>query len=197
MDNESMKAFKNERDDEADEIQSYHFRSVLQPWVMQKLTLMQQSVLVTATRAPDGLKKLHPVKMLCRWLRRCYMVSAFDKCILNDPYDPRGGSFMGPITPKQATAWNAKTETWGNIDGLEYAANQYIETGDEIPLHFHFHLSQAAEILGYKHPVEKTRNWWLAFYHRLCAFGHLNPETEAQMDRRLADVKEQWEEREA
>jgi len=156
---------------------------LLQEWVM-RLPLMQQTVLLTATRAPDGLEKYHPVKTLCRWLRRCYLISAFDKCVLNDPYDPRGGSFMGPC----------RTSAIGSI---EEAADAYINKGDEIPLHFHFHLAQAAEILGYKHPEDKKRLYWLNFYHRLCAFGHTNPETEEQLDRRLADNEEQWREREA
>lgn len=132
--------------------------SVLQGWVMD-LTLMQQTVLLTATRAPDGLIKHHPVKTLCRWLRRCYLVSAFDKCILHDPDDPRGGSFMGPC----------KSDTVRDID---HAAQLYIDTGDEIPLHFHFHLQQAAEIIGYKHPDRETRAWWNKFYLRMVAFGH-------------------------
>jgi hypothetical protein len=157
--------------------------SVLQDWVME-LSLMQQTVLLTATRAPDGLMKMHPVKTLCRWLRRRYLISAFDKCVLTDPDDPRGGSFMGPC----------KTET---VRDINHAAQLYIDTGDEIPLHFHFHLQQAAEILGFKHPDQNTRNWWHGFYFRMVAFGHLNPETEAQMDLRLSDNKATWMAREA
>lgn len=157
--------------------------SVLQEWVSE-LTFMQQSILLTATRAPDGLRKTHPVKTLCRWLRRCYLLSAFDKCTLEDPYDPRGGSFMGPCKSDE-------------VDNLEHAANLYIECGDEIPLHFHFHLMQAAEVLGFKHPNKDIRKWWANFYIRLVNFAHLNPETEAQMDKRLSDNKENWKAREA
>lgn len=83
------------------------------------------------------------------------------------------------------------------VQGIDHAAQLYIETGDEIPLHFHFHLMQAAEILGYKHPEKETRVWWHGFYLRMVAFGHLNPESEEQMDRRLGDKKETWLEREA
>jgi hypothetical protein len=158
-------------------------RSVLQDWVIE-LPMMQQSVLITATRAPDGLRKMHPVKTLLRWLRRCYLISAFDRVVLNDPYDPRGGSFTGPCRTKE-------------VDSIEHAADLYIETGDEIPLHFHFHLQQAAEILGYKHPDESVREFWHTFYLRCCAFAHLSPETRPQMDRRLGDNAEGWKEREA
>lgn len=158
-------------------------RSLLQEWVMC-LPLMQQTVLLTATRAPDGLRKMHPVKVLCRWLRRCYLVSAFDKRVLSSPYEPGGGSFMGPCQTDE-------------VRSKEHAADLYIGCGDEIPLHFHFHLQQAAEIMGYKHPDAFTRLWWLGFYQRMCAFGHSNPETEAQLDLRLSDNKEAWQAREA
>ena len=50
-------------------------RFVLQPWVGH-LTLMQQSVLIAAVRGPDGIRKDHPVKLLCRYLRRSFMLSA-------------------------------------------------------------------------------------------------------------------------
>ena len=156
---------------------------VLQEWVM-KLTLMQQSVLLTSLRAPDGLIKSHPVKTLSRWLRRCILISAFDRRVLNDPYEPGGGSFTGPC----------KTATVHDID---HALQLYIDCGDEIPLHFFFHFMQAAEILGYKHPDSKIRDWWLGVYFRLVAFGHLNPETEDQLDLRLSDNEINWKAREA
>ena len=156
---------------------------LLQEWVCD-LPLMQQTILLTATRAPDGIRKSHPVKTLCRWLRRCYLISAFDRCVLEDPLDPRGGSFMGPcISPE--------------VNNIDHAADLYIECGDQIPLHFHFHLMQAAEVLGYKHPKDETRVWWNRFYLRLVAFGHLNPETQEQMEKRLSDNKENWQAREA
>jgi len=158
-------------------------RSVLQDWV-HELTFMQQSVLLTATRAPDGLRKTHPVKTLLRWLRRCYLISAFDRCVLSDPMDPRGGSFTGPCKSNE-------------VKDVNHAQDIYIECGDEIPLHFHFHFMQAAEVLGYKHPDPSIREWWLNFYHRFAAFAHLNPETEAQFDKRLGDNKENWKAREA
>jgi len=145
---------------------------------------MQQTVLLTATRAPDGIRKTHPVKTLCRWLRRCYLISAFDKCVLETSLDPRGGSFMGPCQSNE-------------VRDIDHAMDLYIECGDQIPLHFHFHLMQAAEILGYKHPEVFKRKWWNVFYLRLVAFGHLNPETQEQMEKRLSDVKENWEAREA
>lgn len=59
--------------------------SVLQPWV-QELSFMQQSVLISAVRGPDGIGKYHKGKGLIKWYRRCILVSAFDNGILTDPY---------------------------------------------------------------------------------------------------------------
>lgn len=77
-------------------------KSVIQPWVTD-LTLMQQSVLLSAIRGPDGMRKDHVAKKLSRWLRRCILVTAFDGIVYEVPYDPydatppwRSGSFTGP-----------------------------------------------------------------------------------------------------
>jgi hypothetical protein len=43
--------------------------SVVQPWV-NELTLMKQTVLLTALRGPGGVDKAHPTKLMVRWLRR-------------------------------------------------------------------------------------------------------------------------------
>ena len=68
---------------------------VLQPWVCY-LTFMQQSVLITAIRGADTMHKNHVSKKLQRWLRRCVLYSAFDRRILETPYEKGGGSFTGP-----------------------------------------------------------------------------------------------------
>ena len=70
-------------------------KCVLQPWVLN-LTYMQQSVLITSVRGPDGIRKDHVAKLLLRWLRRCFLVSAFDGRALTDPVEQGGGSFTGP-----------------------------------------------------------------------------------------------------
>lgn len=153
-------------------------KSVLQEWV-KELTFMQQSVLITATRGPDGIQKDHISKMLLRWLRRCYLYSAFEKCVLSDPYDPRGGSFTGPCRLQ-----------------LDEAVDVYLRSVDEIPHHFQLHLMHAAEIMGYKHPDSVIRYFWNNFYLRIVKDAHLNPETKEQMDRRLSDNESTWREAE-
>ena len=69
--------------------------SALQPWVSD-ITLMQQTVLLTAVRGPDGVPKNGPTKMLLRWYRRCILLSAMDQRVLSDPLQDAGGSFTGP-----------------------------------------------------------------------------------------------------
>jgi hypothetical protein len=156
--------------------------SVLQDWVTG-LPFMQQSVLIAAVRGPDGIEKDHPVKVLCRWLRRSFLISSFDKRALLDPYEPGGGSFTGPC----------KTDTVRNLD---HALELYLRSVDRIPHHFQLHFMHAAEILGYKHPVVGIRQWWLSCYLTLVNDAHLNPESEEQMDFRLSDNEQNWRARE-
>jgi hypothetical protein len=149
--------------------------NVLQKWV-ESLTLMQQTMLITAMRGADTLSKHHLSKYLIRWYRRCVLVSAFDRCTLDNPDDLRGGSFMGPIGEKS----------------LDELASAYLQSVDELPFHFHLHLVHASEILGYKHPNRKIRDWWHSFYLAAVRDMHLHPESEAELDARLGDNLDQW-----
>lgn len=168
-----------------------NYRCVLQDWV-QELTYMQQSVLIAAVRGPDTIRKDHPVKVLCRWLRRCILISAFDGKPLLDPYAPGGGSFTGPC----------KTEV---VRGLDSAVELYLRSVDEIPHHFSLHLMHAAEIIGYKMPLTlklddappfpprtTIRAWWHEFYLKIVNDAHLQPESEERMDKRLGDNERNW-----
>jgi hypothetical protein len=158
--------------------------TVMLPWT-ENLSYMMQSVLITACRGPDGITKYHPAKVLLRYLRRSFLYSAFDRKELVSPYEKGGGSFTGPcyiLDPD--TKEPSVTE----------ALTQYLDRVDEIPLHFHFHLMHAAEILGYKHPNSETRMWWYSCYIRLVEAAHLNPERVEQLDQRLGDNEKLWEE---
>jgi hypothetical protein len=159
--------------------------SVLQPWV-EELTFMQQSVLISSVRGPDNSTKYGPVKMILRWYRRCILISAMEGEVLTDPVDPRGGSFTGPSYVKNSWSWQ------NNMDGLVY---DYMKIQDSLPFHFQSHMMHAIEILGYKHPDDRIRAWWLSVYVRLVNALHLHPETEEEMDRRLGDSIEGWQER--
>ncbi len=81
--------------------------SVLQPWA-NGLTMMQQTVLLTAVRGPDGVSKYGPTKMLLRWYRRCLLLSAMDRRVLADPMDPSGGSFTGPSISRETLIYKAQ-----------------------------------------------------------------------------------------
>jgi hypothetical protein len=175
-------------------------QSKLQPWVAT-LTLMQQGVLMTAMRGPDGLPKNHISKVLLRWYRRCILIHAFDKKVycysVGDVMKPSGGSFMGPLKQNHAQpvyhAGPGHTPVRRRPEELlEAVVDEYLGTVDEIPHHFQLHFMHAAEILGYKHPVSEVRFWWYDFYRRLVNDMHLHPETEEQMDFRLADNEQQW-----
>ena len=194
--------------------------TVLQPWV-STLTMMQQTVLLTAVRGPDGVPKYGPTKMLLRWYRRCIVLSAMDRAILIDPLCDGGGSFTGPsvsLIELQAKAVDravARADAdasmrWGFTlpeaiadqmaeDGWEPLLHEivgsYLRELDAIPHHFQLHLLHAAQIVGYKHPDRRIGGWWLQTYERLVHDMHLWPETEAQMDRRLGDSRETWLER--
>jgi hypothetical protein len=47
------------------------------------------------------------------------------------------------------------------------------------------HFLYGAEIIGYKHPDEKVREYWGAVYRKGVTALHLNPETGDQLDKRL------------
>jgi hypothetical protein len=191
--------------------------SVTQPWT-HDLSFMQQTVLLTAIRGPDGVRKYDPPKMLLRWFRRCILISALDNEIFRDPITKKGGSFTGPsfteeeydkfkfYTPVEQQDsflkyWNTVCEETEGSNILRGGAwhvpmwllvGDYLRDGDAIPHHFRMHFLHAVEILGYKHSELAIRLWWRCVYRRLVDDLHLNPETEEQMDRRLGDNRENW-----
>lgn len=170
--------------------------SVVQEWV-QRLSFMQQSVLLTAIRGPDGLEKNHVSKLLIRWLRRCVVYSAFESkeaekpTAFNDPVQPGGGSFTGPsISHREVSAAGSWQTAMNNV------LTNYLETLDGVPHHFQLHFMHAAEIIGYKHPDKTIQDWWGRTYSTLANDMHLDPEPESGMDRRLGDFEATWREAE-
>lgn len=166
-------------------------RTVLQDWVCC-LTFMQQSVLIAAIRGPDGISKDHFVKRLCRWLRRCVLLSAFDGVAITNPFYPGGGSFTGP----SVRADIAFPSDWDWCEEMNNQVTEYLRYVDELPHHFQLHFMHAVEIIGYKHPDSKIRGWWYRTYCRLVNDMHLDIESERAMDHRLGDVESQWRARE-
>ena len=156
---------------------------VTQEWT-HAIPLMQQTVLLTAIRGPDGLPKYGGVKMLLRWYRRCVLLSAMDGKVLTDPWDDNGGSFTGPSLQHQLDAdWE---------EGMNAIVDDYLRTLDAIPHHFQLHFIHAAEIVGFKHSDERIRDWFQKLYFRLVNDMHLHPETVDEMNDRLGDNREGW-----
>ncbi|WP_382155343.1 hypothetical protein [Hydrogenophaga sp. ANAO-22] len=158
--------------------------SVLQAWVTQ-LPMMQQTVLLTAIRGPDGLPKYGATKMLLRWYRRCVLLSALDGRVLADPIEANGGSFTGPSLDGADDL-----DPWA--DRMQVHVNQYLRDLDAIPHHFQLHFMHAVEIVGYKHPDHSVRHFWHGVYVRLVHDMHVWPETEEQLDERLGDSRSGW-----
>lgn len=165
---------------------------VTQAWT-HALPFMQQTVLLTAVRGPDGIPKYHPAKFLLRWYRRCILVSSLDGCVLDNPSDDRGGSFMGPSYGE--ADMKILYEDWDPArwqEPMDRRVGQYLQSTDELPHHFQLHFMHAAEIVGYKHPDEWIRFWWAAVYERLVNDMHLHRETMEELDGRLSDSREGW-----
>jgi len=168
--------------DVREEVRGSPGRSVLQDWTTD-VTFMMQSVLIAAVRGPDGIRKDHPVKVLCRYLRRCFLICAFDGAVRWSPYESGGGSFTGPLN----------LQGLGPNEGhLDKFIEIYLHHVDELPHHFQLHLMHAAEILGYKHPDDDVRKFWRTFYFAIVNDAHLKPEPEEAMDRRLGDTEKAW-----
>lgn len=160
---------------------------VTQEWT-HNLTMMQQTVMLTAIRGPDGIPKYGPTKMLLRWYRRCILVSSMEQAVYTDPEMPGGGSFTGPSFVRNSEF--LRTATWE--DYMSHIVDDYLRELDAIPHHFQLHFMHGVEILGYKHPDDRIRMFWARLYQFLVKDMHLQPETEEQLDERLGDNRENW-----
>lgn len=191
------------------------FGPVQQEWVLE-IPFMQQSVLFAAVRAPDGLRKDHPTKVLLRWYRRCILYSAFDRRALTSPFEKGGGSFTGPFTIRHAIdfliapfdrpAIERFSYRWTSADkefqrdfqwrAFNKMREVYLRHVDEMPHHFQLHFMHAAQIVGCHHPSTAIRAWWREFYLMIVNDAHLEPETDAAMNLRLSDNSDAWKARE-
>ncbi len=132
--------------------------SVIQNWV-EELSLRYQGVLVSAIRGCDFATKEDSSKKLIRAYRGFILVS----------FDKEPSSFIEFIDNKE----------------LKERMVFFLKDFDHYPMHFITHLLYASEILGYKHPDEKTRKVWKWFYKSFVYLLHLNPESEKHMAKRL------------
>lgn len=161
--------------------------SVLQEWT-NYIPFMQQTVLLGIVRGPDGIPKYHPVKPVLRWYRRCLLLSALDGEVITNPYDGRGGSFTGPSFTAEASENPA--EEWELY--MVKPMNEFMQTMDEMPLHFWLHMMHAIEIMGYHHSNQRIRVWWREVYIRMVSAMHLYPEAKIDLNKRLGDDRAGW-----
>lgn len=172
-------------------------RSTLQDWVME-LPLMQQAVLISAIRAPDGMDKFHKAKKLLKFYRRCILVSAFDGRPINNPWEPGGGSFTGPSI--QARRVNngpiEPIEDWSVCAEMRQVVDDFIDSRDSIPYHAFTHLLHGFQIVGVHHPEDRVLIFWDLVYRRMVNALHLKPESSFEMNKRLSDNIENWKARE-
>lgn len=176
-----------------DHDKSVGFGPVTQDWT-HNIPLMQQTVLLTAIRGPDGIEKYSSIKFLLRWYRRCVLLSAMDKRVLPDPFEKNGGSFTGPSIDIDRIEF-----THDHEDGpirwqphMDQIVDAYLKSLDAVPHHFQLHFLHAAEIVGYKHPDPAIASWWKQLYNRLVNDMHLHPESEEELDERLGDCRSGW-----
>lgn len=162
------------------------FPSAAQPW-LNGIPVMQQSVLFSAIRGPDGFRKHHPVKALLRWYRRCVLISAFDGKTLDNPYDEGGGSFTGPSYDWKTTPGWVDWQT-----AIKPHTDAFVHARDEMTLHYYAHAMHAFQILGAHHPVPHIRAFWHGVYLRMVNALHLTPEPVDELNRRLGDDKGEW-----
>ena len=125
---------------------------------LSSISWKQQTVVNQGLRAPDT-HYCKAIKIICRWMRGV--------CLQNADKDH---TFM------------CKKKDLPDLDDIDNEIN-YCST------HFANHFVYALEIIGYKHQDEDVRRIAMNFYRGIVAeLWHFNIETEAELDRRLADV---------
>jgi len=149
---------------------------VFQEWMLE-LPMQQQSVLVLACRGPDGIAKFHPCKEVVARYRATVLKAAYlGRAMRVDEGDAT--TFMTLRAFSDDAGWHA-------------LVREFFDHVDSLPHHYYLHLAHGAEIAGYKHPDKIFRGRWSGFYFRCCEDMHLFPETEADLDERLADWQRQ------
>ena len=141
--------------------------SVVQEW-LSDLSWKQQTVLLASFRGCDGVPKNDQSKTFTRLMRATLLKNA----------DARS-TFYGPLV-------SLTDETRAAIDDFFIDCSR--GSLDQYPVHWLMHLLQAAEIVGYKCPIQEAKNYWSCFYTTGVKALHLNPETEMQCDARLSDA---------
>ncbi len=151
--------------------------SVQPEWCLD-LPLQQQSVLFLAGRGPDGIEKHHACKPVhVAYRATIFLAGKYGRSLV---WGERADSFMS-------------LDIFASPDAWQDAVDGFFRAWDTLPAHYVKHLMHGVQILGFKHPDPRFRDRWGALYLRFAEEFHVNPETEAQMDRRLGDWgREHW-----
>lgn len=138
--------------------------SVVQDWLGERCSYRQQATVLSALRGCDGKSKNDPSKPLTRYFRGCILKPA-DPDFLNDPRN----NYMRPP------------------HNLTLVTEQFLSDLDHYPHHWVMHFTHAMQIVGYYHPDEGIRRYWLDLYYEIVHRMHLNPESNKENDWRLRD----------
>lgn len=150
-------------------------KSVLQNWVME-LPLMQQAVLISAVRGPDGFNKNDAVKYIVRYFRGIVLNPAREDLVAQGRDDVFMNNLLGNYH-----------STEPDTPYFMIMCQAFLTNIDPYPLRFVLHLAHAAEIIGYKYPVRPSgiAMCWFWLYEEICKSFHMKPEDENQLDTRL------------
>ena len=132
---------------------------VIQPW-LANMTWKQQTACLCALRGCDGVSRHDPSKRFIRRLRGAILHNA----------DEKAPAFMD-------------TDSYSIED-----AKEFIKDCEQYPLHFVMHIAEAAKIIGFHHPDPDESKFWKTVYRQFCYALHVNPESQAQNDKRLKTV---------
>lgn len=132
---------------------------------MEELGLRHQGVLMACVCGCDSVPKEDATKALARCLRGTFLQS----------FDPKPSSFIEHV----------------NDNVLRDRMVAILKNLDHYPIHYIMHLMHGSEIVGYKWP-NPAAVFWRWFYERLCHCFHVNPETEAALDKRLGAAEDRF-----
>jgi len=144
---------------------------VVPPWFID-LPIMQQSILMQATRGPDGVRKDHPIKNIHRVYRAAVLKAGYYGRMLE--VGEAGDDFMSLEIFRFGSKW-------------EDEVRDFFLYRDELPFHYVDHLRRAAQIVAYMHPNVTISQAFTYFYMKFCKMDSVKPETKAEMNRRLND----------
>lgn len=141
-------------------MKKYQNESVIQEWV-GGLPFMQQALLMTGMREPDGCPKYNTAKNIIKFMRGAVLKPA--------------GQIEG----------NEDSFMWIHYSVFDECMKHFFSDTDQYPVHFLMHLIHSAEVIGYKHDNKLIASCWLKFYKNACDAFHMTPETVQDMDSRM------------